>query len=147
MNKNTSTPKPETDEQPSTGEGFSASDCSASVFLHLPVTDGVIKEALAAYNKGEISAAQVQNLALGWLPIATAPKDGTVILTDAGSCAWVVADRLSKEGWYLCGPTEKPATGDEFWDSHPTHWMKYPALPNVRDQESPENQSHKQVKL
>ena len=70
---------------------------------------------------------QLQNFIAGWLPIATAPKDGTTVITEKGSCA-------HKEGhWYSCVPGEPPLMGDEFWSYDPKHWMPYPSLPNASD--------------
>lgn len=136
-------------ENPSDSGGLSTLQGSATAFLHLPVTEGVIKAALAEYSRGDLSAAAVQNLAGGWLPIATAPKDGTVILTDKGSCAWAApleAFTHNYHGWYLCIHGESPQTGDEIYPVFPTHWMKYPSFAPNTQPDSPVPLKQKQIK-
>lgn len=69
-----------------------------------------------------------------WKPIATAPLDGTVVLTEEGSCCYVAQAGWGcpvTEGWYLCRPGCQPDLGsnDEVFPLSPRWWMDYPALP------------------
>ena len=55
MNKNTAKPEPETAEQPSTGEGFSASDCSAFVVGdNVQASCRIVNNTMSDFKKGEI---------------------------------------------------------------------------------------------
>jgi hypothetical protein len=68
-------------------------------------------------------------------PIATAPKDGTVILTDRGTACYKCFNFYPKPTpkdyrWYLCDETgEVPSCADDFYDIseiEPTMWMPFP---------------------
>ena len=59
MNKNTAKPEPETDKQPSTSEGFSASDCSAYRFVFC-ATDA--KKIPITHLEGGLTVEQVSDL-------------------------------------------------------------------------------------
>ncbi len=66
-----------------------------------------------------------------WLPIATAPRDGTRVLC-VWACAW---GQMVYEGW--CQGIGTARDGGDFWRSHslvpvsgrPTHWMPLPPPP------------------
>lgn len=63
-----------------------------------------------------------------WMPISTAPKDGTRIIGFAdGEYATV---QFSFGYWNLC-VAGTLATDSEWW---PTHWMPLPVMPNVPHQ-------------
>lgn len=59
-----------------------------------------------------------------WLPIETAPKDGTKIL--------LLRDEFASTGWWENGPVIGYfITGSGTYPpwSMPTHWMPFPTLP------------------
>lgn len=60
-----------------------------------------------------------------WLPIETAPKDGTHVLTADASGRQHVARHFSGAAWYYA--VTKRGVG-VLWD--PTHWMPLPAPPD-----------------
>jgi hypothetical protein len=65
-----------------------------------------------------------------WRPIATAPKDGSAILSWPAQSAFTGDDTISyvvrwsdwKEAWI-------EASGEEYDTFHPTHWMPLPEPP------------------
>ena len=70
-----------------------------------------------------------------WLPIATAPKDGTKILV---FCPWLGV--CGPATWDVCQHAKKPRPfwthwGERIWgtsrvrEDQPTHWMPMPAPP------------------
>lgn len=65
-----------------------------------------------------------------WMPIETAPKDGTHILTYRKNHAIV-------ETWYQESILGNPVWGGNGWNyaewDSPTHWMPLPALPKEKD--------------
>ena len=85
---------------------------------------------------GEVIECPECNPGDGWMPIETAPKDGTVILTwrpfkevygDAGQVNQV---RWDNKAWRMPGaslPSDIP-------EHTPTHWMAPPAPPAKRDE-------------
>ena len=58
-----------------------------------------------------------------WQPIETAPKDGTVILTDDGTAMFDSAGR-----WVACGTSGYPysCVDNGVYDLEPTVWMPLP---------------------
>lgn len=70
-----------------------------------------------------------------WQPINTAPKDGTVILTDEGTVCYVDQQHWGSpvtNGWYLCSPNSHPEQGNsdyEIFPLSPKIWMPMPELP------------------
>lgn len=66
-----------------------------------------------------------------WLPIATAPKDGTHIIL-----FWPF---ITQDGFVTTGQWYDPRDADGYWDSAlvnagatpPTHWMRCPAPPDA----------------
>ena len=68
----------------------------------------------------------------GWLPIETAPKDGTKILGTSGKwtavCEWTIDPLYAPKGcfvWYNDG------TGMGY-GMYPTHWMPLPPYPTPK---------------
>ena len=65
-------------------------------------------------------------------PIETAPKDGTVILTDKGTAKYFDAGegtrycRLTK--WWLCVVGDTEGISEEFVNISPTCWIPMPRL-------------------
>ena len=70
---------------------------------------------------------------MNWRPIETAPKDGTVILTDEGTAIWIDPEDWScpmTKGWQLCtgGGTLVDEDGEGLMLS-PLWWMPIPPIP------------------
>lgn len=70
---------------------------------------------------------------MNWQPIQTAPLDGTVVLTDCGTCAYVRKEDWGcpvREGWWLCGIGCQPEMNEEVcYHCEPRFWMPVPPLP------------------
>jgi hypothetical protein len=67
----------------------------------------------------------------GWLPIKTAPHDGTEILGADDKCARVVRWELEgmlKDRWFCPDPGK--SGGGTFHALEPTHWQPLPNLPS-----------------
>lgn len=70
-----------------------------------------------------------------WLPIVSAPTDGTVILTDCGTCCYIRQSDWGSpvtEGWWLCEIGGYPSMGDANlpnFPNNPKWWMSIPPLP------------------
>ena len=66
-----------------------------------------------------------------WLPIRTAPQDGTEVIVSDGKGIWISAQRVGK----YAGPSRNrmPTTGHEFYVKPgcgpPRFWMPKPTLP------------------
>lgn len=71
----------------------------------------------------------------GWQPIATAPKDGTVVLTELGSLSYVYPKaglNSTVIGWYLCAIGSIPTIYDDWVElspKEPLWWMPMPERP------------------
>lgn len=60
-----------------------------------------------------------------WPSIDTAPRDGTVILSDVGTVAYVDRKNWSSpvtEGWWLCAVNCQPEMSDDSCPDEPTRW-------------------------
>lgn len=72
-----------------------------------------------------------------WQPINTAPKDGTVILTDCGTAKFYGPRCDNDSGWYCCDSYGSvfycSETGYEFAICNPSHWMSIPPLPDSKN--------------
>ena len=68
-----------------------------------------------------------------WLPIATAPRDGTEILVWTGR-AVVAAIWMSRDGDY---PTWWPSHAGALWSADVTHWLPLPPPPNAHGEATP----------
>jgi hypothetical protein len=69
-----------------------------------------------------------------WLPISTAPKDGTWILASTGNDVLHVAWSAEHNGWFdEYGMREDPWSGNKH---HPVKWQPRPAPPASSGQES-----------
>lgn len=70
----------------------------------------------------EVEQARIAN---GWLPIETAPKDGSVVLTARqvrhGRGYAIEGMTKNSAGWWVTVDGDRP--------SQPTHWMQLPAAP------------------
>jgi hypothetical protein len=70
-------------------------------------------------------------------PIETAPKDGTVVLTEEGLAVYIDPKRWAspvEEGWQLCYEGGNPFhDSDDGWEPfriNPKWWMPIPEFPN-----------------
>ena len=109
----------------------------------LPVENYIDDDGLWAEKQGPYSAEQVRELIAAavaaavpkWQPIETAPKDGTVLLSDGGTVG---------EGFWHDGSKCRGHRGGEGWfwetdrcelliasNAHATHWMPLPSPPEV----------------
>jgi hypothetical protein len=84
---------------------------------------------LPAYSDKQMQAAYAAGLADAapkWLPIESAPQDGTGIILRrrkrVGAAAWV--SHKEYEGWTV-------GQDGDYWDD-PTHWMQLPAAPEYK---------------
>jgi hypothetical protein len=74
---------------------------------------------------------------MNWQPIDTAPKDGTVILTNDGICKYRLKNSpwapKGIEQWLACYYDGNPFTCVEEgpWECSPTYWMALPPLPKA----------------
>lgn len=69
---------------------------------------------------------------MNWQPISTAPLDGTVILTDWGTCAYVDQSGWGspvREGWWLCCIGCQPNMNEDCGPLYPKIWMPIPIIP------------------
>lgn len=67
-----------------------------------------------------------------WLPIATAPKDGTIVLvndTTEGLCPFVAARYLDSPEWSGWIYDEEVLTDNNALGPNPTHWLPIPPVP------------------
>jgi hypothetical protein len=72
----------------------------------------------------------------GWLPIETAPKDGTRVLLSDGTSVSIGSwgNAFSSWGWSnesAPEPTDGPGAIPGYWTEPPTHWMPLPDAPNA----------------
>jgi hypothetical protein len=62
-----------------------------------------------------------------WQPIATAPKDGTIVIL-----GWRLDDEddwFAIGGWYESGPADMRWYAVDNEPASPTHWVPFPRLP------------------
>ena len=80
-----------------------------------------------------------------WQPISTAPKDGTVILTNDGTARYTT-EKHRTNGWYLCfmdGVIPHCADDGRFIsEADPTEWMPIPPRNEVPDNKIPYTTQH-----
>jgi len=70
---------------------------------------------------------------MGWQPIETAPKDGSVLLvndTTDGGDLWVAAKWLSAEDWSGWIYDNELVLDSNPKGPEPTHWFPLPPLPS-----------------
>lgn len=71
-------------------------------------------------NHNSLRSDDLSHPAVGWQPIATAPRDGTMILTIGGRREQPTLEMSDGEYWNGSHPARS---------SFPTHWMPLPAAP------------------
>jgi len=94
-------------------------------------------EARIAVLEGELAALRAERGAEGWEPIATAPKDGTVLLGYSARWAmdmpelvvWLDGFRIERAGWFTY-------QGRHRFVNQPTHWRPLPPPPVASSGES-----------
>jgi hypothetical protein len=96
--------------------------------------DHRLAEAVRSEQATEIEALRAQVSALReWQPIATAPKDGSMVLLYPSGC-WTEDEDCGEVGFWDTDFNEWGRAGDvaEDYDG-PTHWMPLPAPPSTEE--------------
>lgn len=84
------------------------------------------KEALAVA-KGEAQPAVEHHFRFPpWLPIETAPKDGTIIIVPGGIAYWLTKPEHGAPGWFTITACDWPGRRIE-WEVK--HWFPFPDPP------------------
>lgn len=107
-------------------EGAEDADCKTELYSELCGIGNTMH-----WLRTKIRALSSQPVADGWLPIETAPKDGTVILAfcrDEGVVSVRFEQRHSYGRFLVCGVSDS-YYGD--FGVSPTHWRPLPASPEV----------------
>jgi hypothetical protein len=91
---------------------------------------GIAKVYVDAATAALDALAAAGRLVPGWQPIATAPKDGSVILLywrkDGGD--------MVQSGWWENAPADRCWYAADNERCRPTHWQPLPAAPRAEDQ-------------
>ncbi|MFN8793855.1 MAG: hypothetical protein ACK50K_06045 [Betaproteobacteria bacterium] len=106
--------------------------CGADTFLgSLVIGPGLLgSQPVYCATEGCVAAAFSEGLG-AWLPIATAPHDGTMVLvndTTPGYTPWVAASYLDGEEWSGWVYDDATTADSNPLGPNPTHWLPVPPL-------------------
>jgi hypothetical protein len=96
--------------------------------LNGQVIDKTVLKRLVVQVFGDGFEIQLAAPQVAWMPIDTAPKEGTCLVCSEG----IVGEARyfeEERGWWWEGTHPTDATGGDVWN--PTHWMPLPAPPTV----------------